>query len=122
MRKTRGLRISLGASCQFAVGKRAMSGFPITRSVQGVRIRGFDDPNYLFELKYDGFRALPVIQNGRAQLLSRNGNAFASFSDPQHCCGFTEYNTDRARWRGPASICCDMPGRAPGGRHFAGGI
>ena len=33
-----------------------------------------------FELKYDGFRALAVIEDGRAQLLSRNGHPFASFS------------------------------------------
>ena len=35
---------------------------------------------WIFELKYDGFRALTVIENGRAQLLSRNGHPFASFS------------------------------------------
>ncbi|PYV53499.1 MAG: hypothetical protein DMG98_20870 [Acidobacteria bacterium] len=40
----------------------------------------FDDPNWIFELKYDGFRALAVIERGRAQLLSRNGHPFASFS------------------------------------------
>ena len=28
----------------------------------------------------DGFRALAIIENGRAQLLSRNGHPFASFS------------------------------------------
>jgi len=40
----------------------------------------FDDPNFVFELKYDGFRALAVIDR-RPQLISRNGNAFASFAD-----------------------------------------
>jgi hypothetical protein len=30
----------------------------------------FDDPAWIFELKYDGFRALAVIEHGRAQLLS----------------------------------------------------
>jgi len=40
----------------------------------------FDDDDWLFELKYDGFRALAVIEHGRAQLLSRNGHPFASFS------------------------------------------
>src|SRR5206468_10707308 len=30
---------------------------------------------------YDGFRALAVIEHGRAQLLSRNGHPFASFSE-----------------------------------------
>ena len=39
----------------------------------------FDDPDCIFELKYDGFRAL-VIEQGRAQLISRNGHSFDSFS------------------------------------------
>ena len=41
----------------------------------------FDDPDWLFELKYDGFRALAMIEHGRAQLLSRNGHPFASFAE-----------------------------------------
>src|SRR5215471_3541370 len=41
----------------------------------------FDDANWIFELKYDGFRALAVIDNGRSQLISRNGHPFASFAD-----------------------------------------
>jgi bifunctional non-homologous end joining protein LigD len=40
----------------------------------------FDDPNWIFELKYDGFRALAVIDR-RPQLVSRNGNSFGSFGD-----------------------------------------
>src|SRR5713226_4084648 len=44
------------------------------------RAAPFDDPDWIFELKYDGFRALAVFENGRTQLLSRNGHTFASFS------------------------------------------
>jgi bifunctional non-homologous end joining protein LigD len=44
------------------------------------RAAPFDDPDFIFELKYDGFRALAVIEHGCAQLLSRNGHPFASFS------------------------------------------
>jgi bifunctional non-homologous end joining protein LigD len=44
------------------------------------RAAPFDDPAWIFELKYDGFRALAVIEHGRVQLLSRNGHPFASFS------------------------------------------
>ena len=44
------------------------------------RAAPFDDPDWLFELKYDGFRALAIVENGRAQLLSRNRHPFASFS------------------------------------------
>src|SRR5207249_10431993 len=41
----------------------------------------FDDGDWIFELKYDGFRALAVIEHGHAQLLSRNGHPFAAFAD-----------------------------------------
>jgi len=44
------------------------------------RAAPFDDPDWLFELKMDGFRALAIIENGRARLISRNGHPFASFS------------------------------------------
>src|SRR5439155_2690843 len=39
-----------------------------------------DHPEWIFELKYDGFRSLAVVENGRAQLVSRNGHPFASFN------------------------------------------
>ena len=44
------------------------------------RAAPFDDPDWIFELKYDGFRGLAVIENGRTRLLSRNGHPFASFA------------------------------------------
>jgi ATP-dependent DNA ligase len=45
------------------------------------RPEAFDHPDWLFELKYDGFRALAIMQSGRTQFLSRNGYPFASFAD-----------------------------------------
>jgi ATP-dependent DNA ligase len=36
----------------------------------------FDHPEWVFELKYDGFRSLAVIHDGRCELISRNGNSF----------------------------------------------
>jgi ATP-dependent DNA ligase len=33
------------------------------------------------ELKYDGFRSLAIIHNGRCELVSRNGHPFNSFTD-----------------------------------------
>jgi bifunctional non-homologous end joining protein LigD len=32
----------------------------------------FDDPDYLFELKHDGFRAIAYIENGECRIVSRN--------------------------------------------------
>jgi bifunctional non-homologous end joining protein LigD len=34
----------------------------------------FDHPDYIFELKHDGFRAITYIQNGECKILSRNSN------------------------------------------------
>jgi len=45
----------------------------------------FDHQDWIFELKYDGFRALAAIENGRCRLISRNRNAFKSF--PGLCAG-----------------------------------
>jgi bifunctional non-homologous end joining protein LigD len=45
------------------------------------RATPFDDHDWLFELKYEGFRSLAVLENGRAQLFSRNGHPFASFAE-----------------------------------------
>jgi len=34
----------------------------------------FDDPTWLFDVKYDGFRGLCYIEQGRSRFISRNGN------------------------------------------------
>src|SRR5262245_24709682 len=40
----------------------------------GRRAEPFDDPEWLFELKYDGFRALAHVEFGRCTLVSRSAN------------------------------------------------
>src|ERR1051326_1767403 len=39
----------------------------------------FSHPDWLFELKWDGFRSLVRIEQGKCRLISRNGNEFKSF-------------------------------------------
>ena len=39
----------------------------------------FDDRDWLFDCKYDGFRALCYIEHGRSRLISRNGNLMTRF-------------------------------------------
>ena len=39
----------------------------------------FDDPDWLFDVKYDGFRALYYIEPGHNRLISRNGNLLTRF-------------------------------------------
>jgi len=43
----------------------------------------FDHDGYIFELKYDGFRALADIDSGRCLLISRNHHEFTTF--PELC-------------------------------------
>jgi len=43
------------------------------------RLSSFDHPDWIFELKYDGFRALAYIEASECSLASRNGNQFKSF-------------------------------------------
>jgi bifunctional non-homologous end joining protein LigD len=46
-----------------------------------VRIpQAFDDADWVFELKFDGFRALAFIEAGECRLVSRNGHAFRQFT------------------------------------------
>ena len=44
-----------------------------------LRPRPFDRSDYLFELKYDGFRAMSYFQNGKCELVSRNKHVFGGF-------------------------------------------
>jgi bifunctional non-homologous end joining protein LigD len=39
----------------------------------------FDDPDWLFEFKYDGFRGLYYIGQGRGRFISRNGIVMKRF-------------------------------------------
>src|SRR5579862_3614833 len=41
----------------------------------------FSHPDWLFEVKYDGFRALAYCDPSGVRLVSRNGNRFGSFTE-----------------------------------------
>ena|ERR1700760_1219046 len=41
----------------------------------------FDDPEWLFDLKYDGFRGVCYLEQGRCHLISRNGNPMTRFAN-----------------------------------------
>ena len=76
----------------------------------GRRAAPFDHPDWIFELKYDGFRALAYIQDGKAQLISRRGNPFKSFSTLCDAIG-RELKADAAIVDGEI-VCLDCKGRA----------
>lgn len=44
-----------------------------------LKSRPFDHFDYLFELKYDGFRALAYIQDGRCEMVSRKNQTLRGF-------------------------------------------
>jgi bifunctional non-homologous end joining protein LigD len=57
-----------------------MPAIPSISAIKPVlRSRPFDHSDYLFELKYDGFRAMAYIQNGTCELVSRKRNVFQIF-------------------------------------------
>jgi bifunctional non-homologous end joining protein LigD len=46
------------------------------------RVReAFDHPDWLFELKYDGFRALAYVNGGGTKLVSRRNLVYKRFDD-----------------------------------------
>src|SRR5215467_14004295 len=40
----------------------------------------FEHPGWIFEPKLDGFRAVAYVEDGSCRLVSRNGNAFQTFT------------------------------------------
>src|SRR4051812_46498162 len=42
----------------------------------------FNDENWIYEIKWDGYRAIAEIRNGDVKLYSRNGNSFLSSYTP----------------------------------------
>ena len=63
------------------------------------RPRPFDHPDWIFELKLDGFRALAHFENGKGELVSRNRNTFASFQSAgsRNCRSVQDRNRDPRR-------------------------
>ena len=54
---------------------------PRVQPIVSIRSREpFDDPGWLFDFKYDGFRALCYLEQGRCRLISRNGNLMSRFA------------------------------------------
>jgi hypothetical protein len=45
------------------------------------RIEPFDPDQFIYELKVDGCRALPHVNAGQGELVSRNGDTFHVFAN-----------------------------------------
>ena len=44
------------------------------------RTEPFDDPNWVFDVKYDGFRGICYLERGCCRMVSRNGNPMIRFA------------------------------------------
>ncbi len=54
-----------------------MSALPEVAPMKLIQIPApFDDPEFLFEVKFDGFRALAYVQDGTCELVSRKGRVY----------------------------------------------
>lgn len=87
----------------------------------------FDNPEWIYELKYDGFRALAVIENGKCRFLSRHLHQLGGFDELSRGLR-TEIKTSEAIFDGELAIVdeygrCDfaamMQGRRAEARYFA---
>jgi bifunctional non-homologous end joining protein LigD len=70
----------------------------------------FNDPEWIFELKLDGFRALASVENRQCRLVSRNGHTFRRF-DPLCAAIATELTISDAILDGEI-VCPDEDGRS----------
>ena len=53
---------------------------PTPMTVRAMR-RPFDDPEWLYEIKHDGFRALTVIEDGRCRFYSKHKHRLTGFRE-----------------------------------------
>jgi bifunctional non-homologous end joining protein LigD len=55
----------------------------LPRNLRPIRLsrrpRPFNSTDWIFEVKFDGFRSLAHLEEGRCELISRNGNTFKTF-------------------------------------------
>src|SRR5208337_561464 len=75
--------------------------------------KGFDDPDWLFEIKWDGYRAVAFIEDGRVRLVSRSQPDAAAYGIPawqtavasaRRCAGYLLcVRFDLCRWLRPAA-------------------
>jgi len=73
------------------------------------RPKAFSHPDWIFEIKHDGFRALAYLDGSEARLVSRNGNTFKTFL-PDLCAGLAAAITRRKVVLDGEIVCSDKYG------------
>jgi bifunctional non-homologous end joining protein LigD len=74
-----------------------------------LRATPFDNPDWIFELKHDGFRALAYVSDGQCELVSRRDNLYKSFGSL--CDVMARMKVDSAILDGEI-VCLDSEGRS----------
>ena len=75
-----------------------------------IRREPFDSPDFLFELKHDGFRSLAFIDKGACRLVSKKGHEYKTFAD---LCAWIGANLDvRSAVLDGEIVCLDELGRS----------
>jgi ATP-dependent DNA ligase len=67
-------------------------------------IAPFDHRAWIFDPKYDGFRALGYIDSGQCRLVSRRGTAYIYKSFPQLCPAIGRRFRAKPYWTAKSSI------------------
>jgi bifunctional non-homologous end joining protein LigD len=89
---------------------RAKKGLPRIKPIRPVRrADAFDSPDWIYELKYDGFRALAYVEVRRPRLVSRNRNEMSRFATLAESLA-AELNVRDAILDGEI-VCVDKSGR-----------
>ena len=88
-----------------------MSGLPKMTPMDLIQLpTPFDDPDFLFEVKFDGFRALAYVDDGHCELVSRKGHTYKRFNELAEGIA-TDLNTTNAILDGEI-VCLDDQGRS----------
>jgi bifunctional non-homologous end joining protein LigD len=74
-----------------------------------VRREAFNHADWIFEIKYDGFRSLARVVAGQAELISRRRNVYKSFADL--CADLNRSLAGRAAVLDGEIVCLDAEGR-----------
>jgi bifunctional non-homologous end joining protein LigD len=82
----------------------------ITPATLGRRRDPFDHPEWLFELKWDGFRAVAYVAGGACRLVSRNDREFRAF--PGLCDSVAAAIGRHSAVLDGEIVCLDASGRA----------
>jgi len=77
---TRHPQLGLGKLAPTSINLRIATPLPRIPHARLVSVaEPFDHADWLFEVKYDGFRAMAYVQRREVELISRKGNAYESF-------------------------------------------